>query len=216
VAAEARLGICEYTIAKNGQPWDHKFGCVWEPRFKNKGNSVLAPVRKGKIWTLAEDGIDIWSNYDQVWYQKESPDGRHIAAVVAPTFGKWTIAVDDAPWKRTYGDCVLEPFFSDDGKHVAAIVKEQNRWTIAVDGIPWNETFEMVWNPVFSPDGLKVAAKVERKGKFFIVVNGKIWSRPFDMLWEPQFSPDGKHALVRSVEDQTYYRRVVKTSELPS
>lgn len=215
VAAEVRLGICEYTIAKDGRPWDQTFGCVWEPCFRPQSNSIVAPVRTGEGWTLAEDGRLIWNGrYDQLWRPKISPDGNRIAAVAAPIFGKWTIAVDDTPWKKTYGDCVLEPFFSDDSRHVAAIVKENNRWTIAVDGVPWTETFDMIWDPVFDPAGEYVVAKAEWNGRFCVVVNGRIWKRTFDAMWEPTFSPDGKKLLVRSVEDEKYYRHIIDLQDI--
>jgi Tol biopolymer transport system component len=214
VAAEVRLDICEYTIAVDGEPWAETFGCVWEPSFRNN-ESVLAPVRVGGNWTLAADGRVIWNGaYHQLWHQKFSPDGSRIAAVVSPSFGRWTIAVEDHPWEKTYGDAVLEPFFSPDGRHVAAIVKDNNRWTIAVDGEPWTETFDMVWSPVFGPTERDVIAKVENNGRFTIALNGKPWKRTFEALWEPAFSPDGTKVLVKAVEDEKYYRCVVPVQEL--
>jgi len=164
---------------------------------------------------LVENGRPIWAGtYAQLWRQRLSPDGTRIAAVVAPTFGKWTIAVDDSPWKVTYGDCALPPIFSPNGGRVAAIVKDDNRWTIAVDGKPWSETFDMVWDPVFSPNGDKVIAKVENNGQFSIAINGKVWKSKFEALWEPVISPDGTKALVKAVTGGKYYRRIVALEEM--
>ena len=125
-----------------------------------------------------------------------------------------TIAVEDRPWKKTYGDCALAPVFSSDGARVAAVVKDDNRWTVAVDGLPWEETFDMVWDPVFSPSGDTVIAKVERKGRYSIAVDGCVWKRDFEALWEPVFSPDGAKLLVRVIDDGRYYRRVVELREI--
>ena len=100
IAAEARTDICEYSIAFNNKLWDSKFGCVWQPIFRKQDNSIIAPVRKNGTWTIAENGKILWKNkYIQLWHIKLSPDGSKMAAIVAPEFGRWSIAVDDKPWK---------------------------------------------------------------------------------------------------------------------
>ena len=93
---------------------------------------LLAPVRTSGSWTLAEDGVPLWKGrYMQLWHQRISPDGGRIAAVIAPSFGRWTVAVDDRPWDVTCRDMVDAPVFSPDGRRVAAAFKDGGRWTIA-------------------------------------------------------------------------------------
>jgi hypothetical protein len=214
VAAEVRVGICEYSIAIDGNVWDQTFGCVWEPIFHPDG-SVIVPARVSGAWSLVKDGNPLWEGtYAQLWHQKVSPDGAKIAAIASPTFGKWTIAVDDKPWTTLFSDAVLEPFFSQDSRHVAAVVKDNERWTIAVDGKPWPERFDMVWSPVFAPDGAMVATKVERNGSYTIAIDGKVWNQTFENLWEPEFSPDGTKLLVKAVKGGKYYRRIVPVGQI--
>ena len=215
VAAEIRTDICEYSVSVDGNDWNDNFGCVWEPLFRPQNGSVIVPVRKDGIWRLAENGKTIWDGkYNQLWHVKFSPDGSRIAAIASPEYGRWTIAVDNAPWKNNWEDMVLEPHFSPDGKRVAAIVKDNNHWTIAVDGQPWSEAFDMIWNPVFSPCGAHVIAKAERNGRFMIVADGKAVGPQYDALWEPVFSPDGTKILLKYIENDTYCRQVVSVSDV--
>ena len=133
---------------------------------------------------------------------------------MATGIGEWTKAVDDKLWDARWNDCVLPAIFSEDGKHLAAIVKSDNRWSIAEDGQAWSQDYDMVWDPVFSPDGETVMTKVENGGRYSINANGREWGTRFDAMWEPAFSPDGKMVLVRGVEDGKFYRQVVPLSEI--
>ncbi len=214
VAAEVRVDMYEYTVAEDNKPWDSKFSCVWEPGFRRDGR-VMVPVRIGGQWTLAENGKVSWkSRFVQLWHQKASPDDKRIAAVVAPSFGRWTIAIDDVAWKTTVSDAVLAPIFSADGSRVAAVARDQGKWSYLVDDQLWSESFDMAWNPVFSPDGKLVVAKVEQGGKYGLVANGKIAKHRFDGLWDPTFSPDGSKLLLRTLEDGKYHRRVIPVGEI--
>ncbi len=213
VAAEVRTDICDYTLAQDQALWETSFGGVWEPRFRPTGG-LLAPVRQQGAWTLAEDGKTLWSGrYLQLWNLALSPGGRRVAAVVAPAYGRWTIAVDDKPWPVTFSDMVLPPRFAPSGGHVAALVKDRGRWTVAVDGQAWPESYEMVWDPVFSPDGETVLAKVERRGGYTFATGARAWNQQFEKLWDPVFSPDGTKVLVRGVSGGKAVRRVVPLAE---
>ena len=230
VAVEVRLNLYDYTIAVDGKPWEKVYGCVWEPFFKPYSDDIIAPVKTSGGWTLAMNGQPIWDTYVQVRNQRFSPDGRSIAAVVAPEYGKWTIAVENSPWKRSFGDAVLPPIFSPDSKRVAAVgkesrnpfhmesalhnIEENDRYSIAVDGTPWPDDFEMVWDPIFSPGSDKVLAKVEKNGKYFIVIDGRIGKHGYEDLWNPVFSPDGEKLLIRCIEGGKYYRRVIPINEI--
>ena len=145
------------------------------------------------------------------------PGGRvefYSAAVVSPRFGKWTIAVDEVLWKRTFDGAVLPPVFSPDSERVAARITKNGCWTMAVDGVPWEEKFSFLWDPVFSPDSRSVAAKAEKNGRFMVVLDGKPGKQAYDALWDPVFSPDGSKVLVRGIEGGKYYRSVIPVDEI--
>ncbi len=214
VAAEVRTDVCDYTVAENEKLWATPYGCVWEPIFRGTDRIVM-PVRQRGAWTLAENDKPVWDGrYVQLWNTVASPDGARLAAVVAPSYGRWTIAVDDRPWPFTVGDLVMKPHFSPDGRRVAAIVKDDNRWTMAVDGQPWSSTFDMIWDPVFSPNGELVAAKVDRDGHYSLAINGRPWGQQRERLWDPVFSSDGQKLLVRGVADGKYLREVIPVTEI--
>jgi hypothetical protein len=215
VAAGVKLDHLTFTVAVDGTPWEQTFLQTWEPIFNPKTLNAISPVKFSEGWTLAMDGKPFWEHrYVQLWGQKFSPDGRRIAAVVAPEFGRWTISLDDLSWVRTFSDAVLTPVFSPDSSRVAAVVKENNRYTIAVDGIPWSTDFDMIWEPVFSPDGNKVAAKAEINGKYMLVVDGKTGVHLSDELWDPIFSPDSRQILIRCIENGWYHRKVLPLDEI--
>jgi len=85
-----------------------------------------------------------------------------------------------------------------------------------VDGAGWKNVFDMAWKPVFSPDSKYVAAKVEKNGKYTIAMNDRLWQRECEDVWNPVFSSEGDKILIRSIEEGTYYRRVIPITELKS
>ena len=215
VGAAVRTGPFAYTVAVDGTPWNRSFGCIWAPIFRGSTAKVIVPAMVDGKWTVAEDGEFLWSGrYIQLWQLASTSDGSKVAAVVAPSFGRWTVAVDDKPWSNTWGDSVMIPHFCPRGERVAAIVKQDNRWGMAVDGQAWPGTFDMVWDPVFSPSGEHVAAKVEKDGRYTLAVDGRVWSKSFDALWPPAFSPDGSQLLVRAMDGGKAVRSVVELQEV--
>jgi WD40 repeat protein len=125
---------------------------------------VVAPVREKGLWALAEDDNIIWDRrFVQLWQQMFSPDGSRLAAIVAPSYGRWTVAVDGVPWAATFTKLVTDATFSPDGQRIAALAKEGETFRVVVDGSPWSDAWDMAWKPVFSPDGKDVAAKVEKR-----------------------------------------------------
>ncbi len=214
VAAEIRTDIRAYTVARDGAPWPRSFGGVWEPCYRPDGG-LLAPVRTGGRWALFEDGARIWNrDHVQLWHVRVGGGGRRVAAVVAPSFGRWTVAVDDHPWSRTFGDAVLAPVFSGDGDHVAAVVRSDGRWGVAVDGAPWDLDVDMAWTPVFAPAGDVAVARVSRAGRQTYSAGGRPWSESFDWLADPVFSPGGESVLARGVRDGRAVRAVVPLDRL--
>lgn len=214
VAAEVRTDMYEYTIAEDGEPWKARFNCVWEPVFRDSGK-ILAPARISGAWTMAEAGKQIWKgSYVQLWLPRLSPDGKRVAAVVASSFGRWTIAVDDAPWADTVSDAAFAPVFSRDGRRVAAIGKDANEYALLLDGRLLPERYDMMWDPVFSSNGEFVAAKVEKGGKYGVAINGKLGKQQFDAMWDPVFSPDDSALLIRAMEGGKYYRHVIPVKQV--
>ena len=214
VAAEARTDICDYSIAFNDKIWNSKFGCVWQPVFRKQSDSIIAPVRKNGTWTVAENGEIIWANkYVQLWQIKLSPDGKKAAAITAPEYGKWTIAVDDKPWKLRINEMIPSFCFSPDGEHIAAVVKNDNKYSIALDGKAWQESFDMIWDPVFSPCGKYILTKAEKNGRFVLVCNGRAFGRSFDNLWDPVFDTGGDKILIKYIENGEFCREVISLSE---
>jgi hypothetical protein len=45
-------------------------------------------------------------------------------------------------------------------------------------------------------------------------VNGRPWPRDCDAAWDPVFSPDGERLLLRTIEGQTYFRRVLPVADI--
>ncbi len=220
VAAEVRRTLYDYTIAINDEMWPNAFSGVWCPRFNPTDNSVSAPVKTAGGWTLAKDGELFWEGrYIQLWHHFYSSDGKKIAAIVAPEFGKWTIAENDRPWNITFNDTILDAVYGPDNQHIACTGKSDGKWYVAVDGKRWPDAYDRVWTPAISPNGEYVAAKVEINGKFAIAVNGKPIDIPFERAWNPTFSPDGEKLLLRGIEEGEnkgkYCRHVLKTDQLP-
>ena len=213
VATEVRVNLYDYTIAVDGQPWPTTFPSVWKPSFNPTNGSVVAPAKTPGGWAMVSDGQPLWNGrYAQLWHQMYSPDGSHLAAIVAPKYGHWTMAVDDKPWARTFDDFVTDASFSPDSKRVACIGVTNKRHHICVDGQAWPKGYDMVWAPVFSPDSQHVAAKVEKDDQFTLVMDGKPLKNTYTKVWDPVFSPDSQHVLLRALEgsgSDTIYTRSV-------
>jgi WD40 repeat protein len=143
-----------------------------------------------------------------------NPDASRLAAIVAPSYGRWTVAVDGIPWQTTFSKLVTDVVFSPDGKRIAALGKDDETFRVVVDGTIWSEKWDMIWKPVFSPNGADVAAKVERGGQYTYAVNDQAWSESFDAAWDPVFSPDGTRLMLRTVKDGQYIRRIIPVSTI--
>ncbi|MCP4722979.1 MAG: Tmc redox complex protein TmcD, partial [Desulfobacteraceae bacterium] len=93
LAWSARLDREAYTIVVNDTPWENLFQSVWKPEFADQGKSIVAPVRQGGKWKLFKDDQPFWkTGYDQLWRVNVSEANNKIAAIVAPSFGKWSVA----------------------------------------------------------------------------------------------------------------------------
>jgi hypothetical protein len=218
VAVQVRTSLYDYSIAVDGQKWAGNYACVWEPRFNPATGKVVAPVRLKGLWGMAQDGQLIWEpRFVQCWHQVISQDGKNIAAIVAPEFGDFTVAVNGKPWGIKFPvvtDLVTGRDGGPDGVRVAALGCVENRdWQVLVDGEAWAGTWDMAWKPVISPAGGHVAAKVAKGKRQTIVVNGRPYSREFDQVFEPTFSPDGKKLLIRGIDKGSVVRIVADVGQ---
>ncbi|MBU1229779.1 MAG: WD40 repeat domain-containing protein [Proteobacteria bacterium] len=211
VAAQVRTSLYDYSIAVNGKKWAGNYGCVWEPRFNPASGTVVAPVRVKGAWGLAQDDQIIWEpRFAQCWHQVISQDGKSIAAIVAPQFGQFTVAVNGKPWSVSL-PVVTDLSIARQGEVVAALGCADNRdWRVMVDGRLWDGVWDMAWAPVISPSGGHVAVKVERAGRQTVVVNGRVYPREFTKVWEPIFSPDGTKLLIRALDKDAFLRIVAE------
>lgn len=215
LAAEVRLDRFRYSIAVNGVPWQETYNSVWPPRFAPGSDRVSAPVLTKKGWTLAQDGKPLWSScFVQCWHHQYSPTSDDIAAIVAPEFGKWTVARNGVVWRQRAGSMLTDLVFSPDGRRIAALAKDDDQWTVLVDDKRWKNRFDRIWPQVFSPDSRHIMAKVQKNSYYTIAIDDHCWINGCDMLWPPSFNPEGDKVLIRSVENGVYYRRVLPLADL--
>ena len=216
VAASVRLNQLEYTIAVNGECWGSAYKCVWEPAFRPGSDAVLAPVMKDGKWRLFAEDEDLWRReFFQLFCPTCSDDGARVAAIVAPSYGKWTIAVDGSSWRLLFDEMVTDLVLSPGGgDRVAAVGKHGGRYSIVVDGVAWPSSFDMVWKPVFSPCTGHVAAKVGQDGRYGIALDGKLVVADCDATFSPVFDSKGELLILKYLEHGRYVRRVAKISDL--
>lgn len=215
VAAQVRLNYYEYTIAVNGELWPATFGCVWEPAFDPATGALAAPVRQGGKWGMAVDAAVDWApGYFQCWKQAWSPDGKRLWAIVAPEYGKFTVACNNKPWNATF-PVVTDLSLSPDGSRAAALASHINSdYRVVVDGLAWQGGWDMAWQPVWSPDGANVAALVRKRDAWTYMVNGKPVQEAFSRAWAPAFSPDGSKLLLRGIQDGALVRAVLPLEQI--
>ncbi|WP_022664184.1 electron transfer complex subunit TmcD [Desulfospira joergensenii] len=203
-----RIDRERYTIAVNGTPWTHEFQSVWKPVFAGEGQSVLAPVRHGGKWKLFKDDKVFWeTGYQQLWHVTQSED--KIAAIVAPSYGKWSVAQDDRVWPLTIDTMIREIRYSEDGSSLVAVVKDKDFWTLIKDGSKWKLSCDKVFAPVISADGSILAAAVEKQGRWFVAANDELITGPYDCMADPVISPDNSKVLVKGIENGVYKRRII-------
>jgi hypothetical protein len=61
-----------------------------------------------------------------------------------------------------------------------------------------------------------MAAKVQINGQYTVAMDDRLWSHRCDAVWDPVFSPDSQKILLKSLEDGSYYRRVIPVTDLAS
>lgn len=209
LASGVRLNREAYTIAQNDIIWDRTFQAVWKPVFSHSGN-VLAPVRDAGKWRLFRDNDLFWKKgYDQLWKITLSPSNDDIAAIVAVSFGKWSVAVNDTVWNMTCDTMISDIFYSDNGACLVAVLKDKGFWNLSVNQSLWHLAADKLFAPCLSPDGSLVAVVIEKQGRYHLVVNNKIIAGNYDFITNPVFSPDQTKILVKGIEKGVYKRRVI-------
>lgn len=210
VAAQVRLNLYEYTIAVDGKTWNTRYSCVWEPCFNPSTGTVVAPVLVSGRWGMAQDGQIIWEpKFFQCWHQTVSRNGRILAAIVAPEFGEFTVAVNAKPWSSKF-PVVTDLVVSPEGECVAALGNECNtNWRVMVNDKVWDGSWDMAWRPVLSSGGKHVAVKVEKAGKQTVVIDGRVHDQEYDRVFQPVFSPDGNKLLIPAINKNDFLRIVI-------
>lgn len=215
IACQARLTPFEYTIIVNDEPWPTTYNCVWTPAFDPATGALAAPVRVGGRWGMCIDAALQWApRYYQCWQQQWSPDGKRLWAIVAPEFGKFTVACNDQPWGETF-PVVSNLTLSPDGARAAALACRSNaEFRVVVDGKPWQGSWDMAWQPAFSPDGAHVAALVRNGENHTYLVNNTPVGESFTRAWEPVFSPDSGNVLLRGIQNNALVRMVLPIKDI--
>ena len=223
-AAVVRRDYQDYSVAVDGLAWPQSFANVWEPLIA-PGGDVFAPVQLGSKWGMARNGELTWpTRYCQLWHLRTDPQGKRIAAIVSPEFGRFTLRLGERTWKTTY-PVLTDLRLGPEGERAAAvgaspIDPEQPdylftppSWQLIVDDQPASGWFDQVFPPVFSPDGGQVAARIKHNKRFGYILDGRVYPREFDRAWDPVFSPDEGRILLRVREGDSLKRIVASTNE---
>lgn len=146
-----------------------------------------------------------------------SPDGTHVAYVVATDDGNGSRVVCDGklgPVFETIDDTSLT--FSHDSKHLAYAASQQDKFFIVLDGKP-GPRYDQVGNSygsqtlyaVFNPLNNQLSYQAKKGEKYVMVIGGKE-SPAYDEIGNalPVISPDGKH-IAYAVKKADYRWAVV-------
>ncbi len=192
-----------FSVAVNGQAWKNKFVNTWTPVISSDDQQVAVHKNGHLVWPAA---------YGQLWQPQFNADGSVLATITSPAYGKWTVCVNDKAWNTTADRMLADLAVSEDGKTLAVLGKDaQDMWTVIVNDCPWTGSYEMTSPPVISSDGAYVGISAEKNGRQTIVVNNKEYSRDFVQVWEPAFSPTNDKVLIRALDDEGNYLRIVET-----
>lgn len=83
-----------------------------------------------------------------------------------------------------------EPYASEDGEHLAAVVcLGDGEFSLRTNDDVWEETFEKAWLPRFSPNG-KLTALVQQDMAWSLAVDGELLGEPCEYVWDTKFAGD--------------------------
>ena len=196
-----------YGIAVEDNVWESRFQAVWRPMFCNGG--LVAPVRTDGKWTVYKDDRRFWdSGYENVWRLAGNEASGDIAAIIAPAFGRWSVALNGRPWSSTWDTMVRDVCFSRSGNSLVAVFKDKGAWGLARDDRAWQSAWDKIFTPQISPDGSVVAVCAEKQGEYFTVANDRVIAGPYRFMADPVIGPDNDRILVKGIENGIYKREV--------
>jgi Tol biopolymer transport system component len=143
-------------------------------------------TKRGKQYALFLDGRQLGGVYDEIQWQKFSPDSQHFA--FSGRRGRQSILVIDGveqePMKYTPA-----LVYSKDGRRIAYLAAAADKYRVILDGNPGPD-YEAVGLLEFSPDGRRFAYAALRKGKWVVLLDGQENSKEYDDISLLTFSPD--------------------------
>lgn len=214
IAYVARKNRSEYTVVNDTVAWPGSFQAAWKPIFSEQDNSVIAPVRHKGRWYLYKDGEPFWKpKFEQLWKQVIAPQTLRVAAVVAPTFGKWTVCEQEKCWDLRVNGMIHDLFYSEDGGRLLATVKHNRFWDLAVDGRLWGLSCDRLWKPAVSGSGKTIAVRMLKNKKYRLAINGDLLPESFDMAFDPILHPNGKNIILKTILNNTYSRTLLNTDD---
>ncbi|MCP3926307.1 MAG: Tmc redox complex protein TmcD [Desulfobacterales bacterium] len=212
VAYSIRKNRTDYSIGRNKSIWDNTFQCSWKPVFTNN-NEVIAPVRKGGKWYLYKDDKQLWkNNYLQLLNLAVS--GDNISVAISDSYGKWSVSENDIKWDFRCDKIISDLFYSDSGKTLIALFKNNKYWDIAVNNKIWGLKADKLWKPHISDNEEIITTRMEKDGKYYLVVNGNVHNEGFEMIFEPEISSDSSKILLKVLDMGVYKRKILPLDQL--
>jgi len=188
---------------------------AFDPIFSTDSQHVVYVAIEGKQSFVVLDEQE-QKRYDEpaiVILPALSPDGRHLAYLVAVPGGKWFAVIGGIEGKRFDG-IVAHPRFSPDSKRTAYIAivveEEKKKWFVVTNGGE-EGPYDVIGGFTFSPDGKHLAYAAERDGIPWVVVDGKEQYR--GGFIPPVFSPNSKHIAYGNGQALAVYGRAVQMQQ---
>jgi hypothetical protein len=159
-----------------------KFNLQFSPNEERLSYVVSKNINRwpnGKtVWIAVTDGKKDENTYNNILFNKFSPDNQHI--VYVGDKGEWKniwVAVVDGVEDKIEMDGILNftPIFSPDSKHTAYGAKKADKWFMVVDGkYSFGVGCTDIGFPVFSQTCDSIAYMARFDKKWNLVVNSKI------------------------------------------
>ena len=106
-------------------------------------------------------------------------------------------------WQSKF-NWIEEPYISQDGEKIAAIVNDsEGEFNVCVNDETWEQSFEKIWYLRFSPD-CRLTALVSEDEEWTVAVDGIPWENRYDYVWNTMFDENGKNIAVTFQQDMEY------------
>jgi hypothetical protein len=97
-----------------------------------------------------------------------------------------------------------EPYVSDDGERLAAVVQvDEGEFSVRVNNEVHENTYEKIWHLRFAPDG-RLTALCQQDMEWGLGVDGELVGETTDYVWETKFSADGSVIANMYKSDERY------------